>query len=388
MPHVPPMNASFRPLYTNRTAKPLRAAGASPRTRSADAGPRTWIDPRADDRDVHVTGLAPGARMRGAILAGLLVMSIAGCPSAPSGEGRSAGDNDNSGSGANGNSNVNDNTAPAPAGPFQLGVTVEGGGSVDPAGGAFEAGQVVELTATPDDGWRFSRWEGDVDEADALSNPLSIVLDADAALTAVFTTRPADGRWPGQTEDGTLFKMLVAGDGAEITLLLFRIEQEGATTTLSQTRLIDDPLAIDADAASGSFSYSDDAAAVAGAFGTPFEAAGTLSVDDPGTGITPPVEAGLTWTATWTDEPNSPPQASFTFRELAPLRLLFEAEVDDSDGSAVTQSFDLGDGSEPDPGRIADHTYAGPGTYVVTFTAVDDEGAETTVEQTVDVDGG
>ncbi|MDZ7694026.1 MAG: hypothetical protein U5K69_23385 [Balneolaceae bacterium] len=48
--------------------------------------------------------------------------------------------------------------------------------------------RTVRLTAVPDDGWEFIRWEGDLEGNE---NPTSIVLDEDKNITAVF--EPSEG---------------------------------------------------------------------------------------------------------------------------------------------------------------------------------------------------
>ena len=74
---------------------------------------------------------------------------------------------------------------PDPRTPEQctLTVTIEGEGTVDPAGGTYEAGTTVELTATPSSGWHFVRWQGDASGTDAAS---SVVMSEDRNVTAVF----------------------------------------------------------------------------------------------------------------------------------------------------------------------------------------------------------
>lgn len=67
-----------------------------------------------------------------------------------------------------------------------LTVHVQGLGQVDPAGGTFDAGSAVTITAEPADGWDFVHWEGDVPPGRAESNPLTITLDVAKAITAVF----------------------------------------------------------------------------------------------------------------------------------------------------------------------------------------------------------
>ena len=57
--------------------------------------------------------------------------------------------------------------------------------SVDPAGGVYPPGTRVTVTAVPDPGWRFERWEGDPGGS---SNPLMVTLDQDLLLRALFVT--------------------------------------------------------------------------------------------------------------------------------------------------------------------------------------------------------
>ncbi|MCB0296515.1 MAG: hypothetical protein KDG51_15050, partial [Calditrichaeota bacterium] len=68
---------------------------------------------------------------------------------------------------------------------FQLTVETAGGGSVslNPPGGAYDSTAVVTLTALPDPGYVFIRWEGDLSGS---ANPDSLVMDGDKTVTAVF----------------------------------------------------------------------------------------------------------------------------------------------------------------------------------------------------------
>ena len=70
---------------------------------------------------------------------------------------------------------------------YTLSVSVTGNGSVSPNSGAFDDGETVSLTATPDDGWQFARWEGDLSGSD---NPATITMSADRTVTAVFEAIP------------------------------------------------------------------------------------------------------------------------------------------------------------------------------------------------------
>jgi hypothetical protein len=70
---------------------------------------------------------------------------------------------------------------------FKLSVFVfSSGGRVllDPPGGDYLESTVVKLTAIPDSGWRFARWEGALA---GTANPDSVVMDADKMVLGVFS---------------------------------------------------------------------------------------------------------------------------------------------------------------------------------------------------------
>jgi len=70
---------------------------------------------------------------------------------------------------------------------YTLTTSMSGNGSVDlnPAGGIYDAGTVVKLTAMPATGFEFGGWSGDLSPAGG-NNPASIVMDADKNVQAIF----------------------------------------------------------------------------------------------------------------------------------------------------------------------------------------------------------
>ena len=68
-------------------------------------------------------------------------------------------------------------------------VTPAEGGVITPNAGEFKEQKELKLTAEPADGFVFERWEGDVSGA---NNPVSVVLDTDKAVTAVFSRKEYD----------------------------------------------------------------------------------------------------------------------------------------------------------------------------------------------------
>ena len=74
---------------------------------------------------------------------------------------------------------------------FVLGTDIRGQGSIatsvisgEERDDGFEFGSEVELTAVPNTGWRFVRWEGDLSGND---NPATITMDSTKSVTAVFS---------------------------------------------------------------------------------------------------------------------------------------------------------------------------------------------------------
>lgn len=81
---------------------------------------------------------------------------------------------------------------------------------------------------------------------------------------------------------------------------------------------------------------------------------------------------------------NQPPVADFSFTLDAenPFQVYFEDSSRDSDGSISSWSWDFGDGNSSSQ-RSPIHTYGSLGTYNVTLTVTDNEGAERSTSQEV-----
>jgi hypothetical protein len=67
---------------------------------------------------------------------------------------------------------------------FSLHVTIVGSGTVVPSGGSYFEGTTKTLTATPDEGYVFSGWSGDIND---MINPVEVVMDVDKNITATFS---------------------------------------------------------------------------------------------------------------------------------------------------------------------------------------------------------
>jgi len=73
---------------------------------------------------------------------------------------------------------------------YELSISSTSGGSVTSPGEgdfSYETGTVVELVATPDDGYSFQAWTGDVEDiASPNSTATNITINGDYTITAEF----------------------------------------------------------------------------------------------------------------------------------------------------------------------------------------------------------
>lgn len=80
-------------------------------------------------------------------------------------------------------------------GEYELTVEITGQGSVDQqlvdeaSKTSYPYQSIIELTSNPESGWRFVRWEGDLDGNE---NPKEITMDGDKTVTAVFADNSFD----------------------------------------------------------------------------------------------------------------------------------------------------------------------------------------------------
>ena len=84
---------------------------------------------------------------------------------------------------------------------------------------------------------------------------------------------------------------------------------------------------------------------------------------------------------------NSPPTASFTYTPTNPSTedtIYFHDESSDSDGNIVSWHWDFGDGSTSNQ-QNPSHQYSEAGTYSVTLTVTDNDGAKDSVTKNIEV---
>jgi len=76
---------------------------------------------------------------------------------------------------------------------YSLSVSVTGSGTVskEPDETEYAEGSSVVLTATPEAGWGFSGWQGDLT---GTANPVTLTMDMDKTVTAVFEVLPSSAK--------------------------------------------------------------------------------------------------------------------------------------------------------------------------------------------------
>ena len=76
-----------------------------------------------------------------------------------------------------------------------LTIQISGGGSTTPTVGTHDygEGEVVSITATPDSGWQFDSWSGDVTDPGSVTTTLT--TDSDKIVTANFS-QASQVNWP------------------------------------------------------------------------------------------------------------------------------------------------------------------------------------------------
>ena len=74
---------------------------------------------------------------------------------------------------------------------YTLTINIIGEGTVNPTtGNKYLEGTIVNITATPDTGWKFTRWTGDLN---LWINPTTITMNSDKNITTIFTADVIEG---------------------------------------------------------------------------------------------------------------------------------------------------------------------------------------------------
>lgn len=69
---------------------------------------------------------------------------------------------------------------------YTLTASAGANGSIDDVNGSYLSGVSIEINATPDDGYEFAGWTGDVESS---SNPLTVTMNSDIEVTANFSEK-------------------------------------------------------------------------------------------------------------------------------------------------------------------------------------------------------
>ncbi len=247
---------------------------------------------------------------------------------------------------------------------YDLNVAVTGSGQVTPNSGTYTEGTQVQLTATPDSGWNFTGWSGDLS---GTTNPATISMSSDKNITAVFIKDLP----PIEPPSGFIYTSSTVGDSP------LTVDFDGSASTTTNPPML---------------SYSWD-------FGDGDSASGetvTHTFDDPGTFYT---ELTVVDTANLTDsvttpiivtEPVIPNEKPFASIEVSlsdtPLTALFSgAGSYDVDGNITSYVWDLGDGNSSNSIDFV-HTYDLANTYTVSLTVTDDKGDTNIANTTVTIE--
>ncbi|MEF8874973.1 MAG: CARDB domain-containing protein, partial [Candidatus Thermoplasmatota archaeon] len=89
---------------------------------------------------------------------------------------------------------------------YELVIDAEGGGTTSPAPDTYNysEGEDVTIEALPEEDWRFSHWEGDVLEGEEENDEITMMMNGDKEVTALFLREP-------------FFKVNIVGYDKEVT---------------------------------------------------------------------------------------------------------------------------------------------------------------------------
>ncbi len=269
----------------------------------------------------------------------------------------------------------------------------------------------VTLTVTDSDGATDSFSEtfpvgNQPPSARFVATPNKLVLGVDASTSLDSDGTVVSYAWDfgdGATDTGVTASHTYA-DAGTYTVSLLVTDDDGATDTTTQsvtvqtnqpphaaftstaTKLkldVDATTSTDADGTVASYAWDfGDGATGTGVTAThTYDTAGTYTVS---LLVTDSDGATDTTTSSVTVVANQAPTAAFTSTSTA-LKLNVDASTSsDADGTVASYAWDFGDGAT-DTGKTATHTYAAGGTYDVTLTVTDNDGATNATTASVTV---
>lgn len=230
-------------------------------------------------------------------------------------------------------------------------MTITGSGCTDPAPGPhdYAEGTLVPITATPDAGWQFDGWSGDV--ANAGSPATTTTVDADKTITANFSQIATPTPTPTATPTVYTLTMSVSGSGSTDPAIGPHDFVEGTVVAISATP--DPGWQFD--------SWTGDVASAGSAMTTT-----TMDADKT-------ITANFSQLATPTPTPEHCEADFYVWPESCvspgcdgPLMVFF---TDISEGAVTGRSWDLnGDGQEDSAAEEASYYYSENHAYKVTLT--------------------
>jgi hypothetical protein len=127
---------------------------------------------------------------------------------------------------------------------YTLTMTVSGNGIVSPTAGthSYLYGTEITLTATPDSGWNFAGWSGDIGNV-GRTNPVTVTISGNAAITATFSAQPVADAGTSRNVKSLAQVMLDGSNSTSVHMpLTYQWAQTGGPSMLLSSTTISQPV--------------------------------------------------------------------------------------------------------------------------------------------------